>query len=399
MPKQGKRLTDRVVRQAPHRATYHEMPDAGSGLVLRVAAKPSLKKTWQLRWRFNGKQKRITLGSYPAMSLEEARAEAIRVKQDGPVEQAIPKTVADLVAAFRARHVRPNLSEKSVKEYERYLQEICDAWGRRPVGDVSRRDVASLIADKTEQARAKGGNGMAGVLLRRVLHKLFNWAVKQGLVEQNPVAGTEAPVKAVRRNNRLAIGEGDGGSDVEGTVRDYLAALEDTPMVEATRRAIKLCMALGLREQEAARIAREHVDLEQGVIYIQGKGAKERRLPLSPYATGIIEAQLAECTTDSNWLFPQRHDPTKPIGADGLSKAHARAARNAGMLDLHLHDLRRTAATGLRELGAARDTVGRILGHAVHDVTGVYVRSTLHDEMQAAMEQWSDFLLERTSKE
>ena len=148
-----------------------------------------------------------------------------------------------------------------------------------------------------------------------------------------------------------------------------------------------------MRVQEAASLELKHIRLAEGNVFIQGKGAKERRLPLVGLAAAIVEAQIGELgdlAHQTRWLFPQRTDPEKHITDSSISHAAVRAARAAGMEQLTAHDLRRTCATGLRALGTDRDVVSLILGHTQHDVTATYVRADLRTEQREALTRWSD---------
>jgi integrase len=222
---------------------------------------------------------------------------------------------------------------------------------------------------------------------------MFNCAVAWGFIHHNPVAGTMAPAKAQRRAIRLSVEPGDGGRDVVGTVAELWNGLNNSKLKPATRAAIQLCFVLGLRVLEASSLQRVHIDLSEHLIFVRGKGDRERQLPLPPLAESIIKdqlARLAEEQVDSPWLFPQRRAPQAHITSSRLSHALREVADGLQMPKLRTHDLRRTAATGLRAIGTDRDVVKRILGHADNDVTGAYVRAELRSEIKRALESWAD---------
>jgi hypothetical protein len=265
MPRIGKRLTDAVVKQAPHKALRYDLADGGSGLILRIEARPSKQKTWQARYRTpNGQQRRISIGGYPELSLLQARAKVAEIKDavargEDPASGRSPGgrdaiTVGAFTDVFIERHF-PNLLPKTAADYHRYLErDVRRAWRNRPLKGIGRADVADLVDTVAQRAQKAGGTGAAGSMIRRVLSKMFDCAVAWGYVDANPVAGTKAPTKIVRRSTRLAVDEADGGKDVVGQIGDFIAQL-DTPRARAeTRAAILLCLLLGLRVKEATSL-------------------------------------------------------------------------------------------------------------------------------------------------
>jgi integrase len=227
-------------------------------------------------------------------------------------------------------------------------------------------------------------------MIRRVLSKTFDCAVAWGYVDANPVAGTKAPTKIVRRSTRLAVDEADGGKDVVGQIGDFIAQLDTSRTQAETRAAILLCLLLGLRVKEATSLQLKYIDLKSGRVSIQGKAAKERALPLLGLAARLIEQQIAALgDLKTPWLFPQRHNPAQHITESSVTHAVGRAASAAGMDQLTTHDLRRTCATGMRELGTDWDVISQILGHRQHDVTATYVRAELWPKKQQALERWA----------
>ncbi len=403
MPRLSKKLTEAVVRQAAHKAQRYDLSDAGSGLVLRVEARPSAKKIWQVRYHTGGGQhRRMKLGAFPSVLLSEARAQAAAIRAeadrghdpgDSDNSNGGDLTVGAFISLFDTRHIS-SLGRGTAEDYRRYLnRDVRRAWGKRKLSAISRADVTDLVVRVAERAKASGGTGLAGAMLRRILSKMFKCAVAWGYIHHDPVAGTMVPAKAQRRAIRLAVEPGDGGRDVVGTLSELWDGLNNATLKPATRAALQLCLVLGLRVLEAASLQRAHIDLAEHLVFVQGKGDRERKLPLPPLAMSIIRDQLARLAAagiDSPWLFPQRRAPEAHITSSRLSHALREAADGVQMSTLRTHDLRRTAATGLRAIGTDRDVVKRILGHADQDVTAIYVRAGLRAEMARALESWAD---------
>src|SRR3954468_24675906 len=151
-----KRLTDAVVRQAQVRAQRYEIAEA-SGLALRVS--PNGSRAWVWRFRFAGRQKRLTLGTYPAMGLSEARmavgkAQARLEKGHDPADDRPSReTVAELVESYIERHAR---TLRTGKEEERRLRvDVLPALGHVRLADLSRRQIADLLHRKAESAKER----------------------------------------------------------------------------------------------------------------------------------------------------------------------------------------------------------------------------------------------------
>ena len=150
----------------------HRMP----GLVLRVSARGT--KSWNAVYRHHGRARRLTIGRYPIITLDDARArvrEALcSVSRGNDPAQTSASTFADLASLFVAGHVR---KLRRARQVERLIErELVPVWGARRVVTLTGRDVAILVADVAKRAP---------VLANRVLsttRRLFGWAIGQGLI-------------------------------------------------------------------------------------------------------------------------------------------------------------------------------------------------------------------------
>jgi hypothetical protein len=305
MPRYAKRLSDVVVQQARHKQTRYEISDGGSGLVLRVEARPSAVKTWQVRFRTSaGRQRRMALGEFPAVGLANARAKAAQVRaevragRDPATADQIQSppgasSVGALIDKFRRQHFS-QLSPKTAKDYERYLErDIRPTWGNRKISEIKRSDVSTLVQQVADRARNSGGTGVAGAMLRRVLGKLFNCAVAWGLLDHSPVVGTMPPAKVAKRGTRLAVSDTDGGRDIVGTMRQFLVALHSTPLRPETRVAVLLCLILGLRARRQLHCAAIKSTLKLGSSISSAREIRNGHCqcrPLLPRSLGVDSA-------------------------------------------------------------------------------------------------------------
>ena len=191
------KLTAKAVEAIKPATARREVPDALlPGLYLLV--QPSGARSWAVRYRHNGKSRKLTLGPCPALDLKAARelgAKALRSvaegrdpareKQARPVH---PDSVEDVVAQFIERHVRRNYRPKPAKEAERLLRvHVLKAWRGRTIGDITRRDVRDML-DRIVEA----GAPVAANRVHSITRKLFGWAVEHEIIPASPIAGLKA---------------------------------------------------------------------------------------------------------------------------------------------------------------------------------------------------------------
>ena len=180
------------------------------GLILTVL--PSGRKQWTIRYRRKGKQRRLVLGAYPAMTIAKARKTArhelsrIDAKQDPVAERRVANakpvdTVAALVADYLKRHARR--TKRSAAEDERMLTvDVLPTWKDRSVRDLTRRDVRALLDPIVD----RGAGTMANRVLA-VVRKMLNFAVDHDWIEANPSARVTKPAKEISRDRVLTDDE------------------------------------------------------------------------------------------------------------------------------------------------------------------------------------------------
>ena len=193
---------------APPQGQVDYFDQTPPSLGLRVA--PSGRKTWFVMYRASGRLRRYTLGTYPAVSLADARQRATdarhsvahggdpaQARQDG--RQA--PTVAELGAQYLDLYAK--VQKKSWREDARYLAtEVLPAWGQRKAADVRRRDVVALL----DQIAARGAPIAANRVLALV-RKLWNWAISHDYLEHNPCLQVQPPGKEHSRERVLSAEE------------------------------------------------------------------------------------------------------------------------------------------------------------------------------------------------
>lgn len=342
------------------------------------------RKAWVLLYRYQGRKRRLTLGTYPIKSLADARDLAkvklaqVQDEQD-PATQKQDARDADTFAVvakrylseWAARHKRP----ASMHEDEKMLgRELLPAWGARKAGDISRREVIALV---------DGIAARAPIAANRVLSlasKIFNFAVSKEMVELNPAYRVPKPGKEQQRSRTLSDDEiVVVWRALEGETRD-MAAL------------FKVLLLTGQRRGEVLAMRRGELDLKGGWWAIPGehtKNGREHRVPLVGRALSILE-ELSAGRGDSDLVFPGRVNG-RPIV--NVAKPLARTIRRAGVVSFAIHDLRRTAATGLARNGIPTAVISKLLNHVSGDsgvgrITQIYNRYDYDKEKRDALIRW-----------
>ncbi|WP_353390832.1 site-specific integrase [Brucella sp. NBRC 14130] len=383
------RLTTRFIDtvKVDVRTDYHDT--LVQGLTLRVA--PTGTKTWNLLYTrdSDSTKQRVKLGRYPAIDLESARGKALKAMSgvsegEDPAEQKRARrgamTVEELGALYIEKYAQRN--KKTWKQDEQLLKaDVYPEIGRMKAEAVKKRDILDIV-----EAKAEAGKGAQSNNLLAVIRKMFNWAVDGDYLEASPASGIKPRAKPVRRD-RVLSGE---------EVKAILKALPDAALSPHTVSIIQLLFLTGQRSGEVCGIKRSEVDLDGKKWTIPGSRTKNGNthvVPLSEQALAILSKAVAAADKDEEdpALFSRVDNPIE-------SNAIAQAVR----LKLQVtgerwtpHDIRRTVATGMSNLGVMPHIVEACLNHISgfrSGVAGVYNRATYEPEKREALEKWADSL-------
>ncbi len=399
------RFTDRRIAGLKPKAKIFEVwEDGRTGLGVRMS--PKGRKSWNYMYRFDGKARRMTLGTYPAVSLASARvkhanAKELLAKGTDPGAVHVEKRraerpaeiVTDIAEEYLEKWSRPR--KRSAGEDERILRkDVLPVWGKRKAKDIRRRDVILLLDTIVERGAPIAANRTLGVIRR-----MFNFAISRDLLDTTPVAMIKPPAKENQRERVLSPEE----------IRVFWKGLDEGPISPGICLALKLQLVTAQRKGELIGAALSEFDLEKEKVWIippeRAKNGKTHRVPLSALAVSLIEA--ARILADgSEWLFPSPKggDSVKPQAVNqALYRAcmpiaeRPKAARLSnkpaiGLAGIVPHDLRRTAARNMAALGINRLVISRILNHVETNVTSIYDRHGYDTEKLHALEAWASHL-------
>jgi integrase len=398
------RLTDRSIEALrPKVARYEVWDEARRGFGVRVTPRGVKSFVWV--YHFDGRPRRLTLGTYPRLSLASAgvrlaEAKDLLAKGIDPGSRAVAErdadrraeTVEELVASYLDRYARAR--KRSASEDERILRkDVLSRWATRKAKDITRRDIVRLLNEIVDRGAPIQANRTLTILRR-----MFKFAVGQAILETSPCDQVEAPSAENERNRALE----------EDEIRLFWRALETASMEPNARRILRLMLVTGQRKGEVMGIHEQEIDYEKRVWVLPTSRAKNGREHLIPLSTTALRILSETGPNEAGYLFPSKLTG-KPYRGQSLdhatrylfdprliSKARKKPSRKAaapplaGIMERFTpHDLRRTVATRMRELGISRGDVKMVLNHVETDVTARYDRYDGLAEKRRALDSWA----------
>lgn len=406
------KLTARTVATLkPKAARYHVFDADTPGLALRIT--PQGTKTWVFYYRHAGKLRMLTFGPLSQkLGLAEARIRALNARTDVAdfldpgAEKAEAKldaasTVAKLVALYKAD---PAVNGKrSWAEECRVLdKDILPTWGDRPVKDITRADVRALVTAKaTGDEDTKGAPVMANRLLAHISH-LLNYALDLDLLDANPAARLpKLPVasreRVLTRDEVRALWRYVTKGELPKAAPDTPADQVPTPpgWSEAMRDLFAVLLLTGQRLGEVARMKWADLDLRAAWWTLPASATKNgqaHRVPLAKPVVALLKRRRPDADEDAaRQVYVFSTIPGTNL-YDRAKKAMASLTGAWHWQDARAHDVRRTVATGLGELGIAPHIISAILNHTDGSITAVYNRFKYDAEKRAALDKWAERL-------
>lgn len=366
------RLTKTLIDNAQRGSISWETETPGFGL----RTTPAGAKSFIFQFRtLAGEQGRITIGRFPAMTVEEARrlAREHRVTVDKGGNPSRDRRETRLASDLRslAQHYceeygpQRGLKARTIKDARRLLDRYAlPEFGKKKIKDVSPRDIRKIHA----HARDCSGRYEANRLLA-VLRRMFNLAIADQALSLNPCKGVE---KYPEDQRTVFLGEKEVGT--------LLAACARYPNQNAAN-AVRMLLFTGARLQEVLRAEWKQIDLQRGVWMKPSSHTKQKRIHRLLLPPGLVELlhEMKEIDPDCAFLFPGRKR-TKP--RVDLKKPWESILESAGLGHFRIHDLRRTTASFMISSGSDLATVGKSLGHTQPSTTQRYAQ--LFEDVQRA---------------
>ncbi|MGE3652288.1 MAG: tyrosine-type recombinase/integrase [Reyranellaceae bacterium] len=382
-----RKITDALVTRlaAPEAGRVEVSDTITTGFGLRVTAQGT--RTFHVVYRVKGDRRlrRMTLGDAKVVGLADARAAAkaaielaltgadpaVRRKAEAAEERALDQeteagTVAKVAEKYIERHAKPNL--RTWRQVERTMQKhVVSAWGSRQVHSVARKDVIALL-DKISAETPIMANRVHALLSR-----FFGWCIERDLIASSPMAGLKKPAKERSRDRVLMPAE----------LRAVWKAADAIGYPGGP--LVKLLMLTGCRLSEIANLTKAQIGTDM-LTLPETKNGRPCLVPLTRAAKEVLDALPK---------FEGPHVLTSTAGKRPISNFSdiKTALDDECQIDgWVMHDLRRTAASGMAELGIAPHVIEAVLNHqtgAVSGIARVYNRFDYAAEKRVALERWA----------
>ena len=373
-------------------AVRAEYPDAACP-GLHLVVQPTGTRSWAFRFRrrVDRKSVKLTIGKAGEGGLSLAAARHAAAGHRHRLERGVAPVTAvtgvtgesggggdkieTAVASFLERHVCRKNRVSTARATEGIFNSIVlPAWRGRTIGSIRRRDVIELV----ESVAARGRGYRANRTLA-ALSKLFKWLIARDALALSPVTGVERLHKEEARTRILSDDE----------LRALWFACEHEG---ALGQAIRMLILTGARRNEVGHMRWLEIDEDRRLWTLPAartKNAREHAIPLSPHAWALIEARprFADCP------FVFSADGKRPV--NNWDEVKRRISAKAGIPadTWRLHDLRRTAASGMQKLGVSVPVIERALNHVsgtFRGIVGVYQQHDYADEVRIALQRWAD---------
>ncbi len=385
-------LTDLVVRTAKPTEKRQKLFDGG-GLFLEVT--PQGGKGWRLKYRFAGKEKLLSLGVYPEVSLKQAR-ERRDAERKRLAEGVDPSHYRK---AFKAKQLEgaansfeavarewyaknaPTWAENHGPRTLRRLEKDLFPWvGRRPVAEVTAPEILVCL----RRIEARGAIETAHRALQNA-GQVMRYAVATGRAERDPTSDLRGALQPVTKTHFAAVTEPKRAAELLRTLDGYEGSF-------IVRCALRLASLVFVRPGELRQAKWADVDLEAAEWrYHVTKTDTEHIVPLSRQAVEILN-EIKPLTGSGMYVFPSARTEVRPMSNNAVLAAMRRMGIDSD--EMTGHGFRAMARTILDEvLGVPAHLIEHQLAHAVRDANGRAYNRTAHlPERKKMMQQWANYL-------
>jgi integrase len=393
MPKRIIPLSDMKIQKAKSKDKNVTLFDGG-GLFLMVT--PTGGKLWRFKYRYDGKQKLLAFGTYPEISLldarkrrDEARSQLAHDIDPGAVRKAQKQANTEATETFEiiAREWHERFKSNWTTEYaskimSRLEGDVFPYIGARPIKEIKAPELLTVL----RRVEARGTFELAH-RIRTICGQVFRYAVATGQAERDPAADLRGALTPVQTINRAAITE-------PKKVGELLRAIDGYQGSFIVKCALKLAPLFFVRPGELRNAEWEEVSFENAEWNIPASKMKMKEphlVPLSQQAIDILK-ELKEYTGASRYVFPSGRTFDRPMSDNAILAALRRMGYAKD--EMSGHGFRAMARTILDEVLQVRpDFIEHQLAHAVRDPNGRAYNRTAHlVERRKMMQTWADYL-------
>lgn len=383
------KLTEFKIKGAKPTSQKYKLSDGG-GLYLEVT--PAGGKLWRYKYRFNHREKLLSLGKYPDVSLKKAREKHQKARQQladniDPAEVKKQEKAAkanifkDLTKQWwKAQKGKWTLGHANTV-YRRLEIDVLPWLGDKPINEITTKEVLQVL----RKAESRGVVDTAH-RLAQMCNNIFLFAVASGLCDNNPAADINKALKVVPQKNFPAITEPE-------EIKELLRAIDSFQGSFIVYCALRFLPLVFVRAGELRRSEWQEINFENSLWTIPAHRMKMKRdhiVPLSKQAQGILE-ELYPLTNKSNYIFPTIRSFQRPMSENTLNAALRRLGYSKE--DMSSHGFRTMASTRLHEMGWPSRVIEFQLAHVdKNKVRGIYNRAEYLEERTRMMQFWANYL-------
>jgi len=387
-------LTDTTIRNAKHGVKPTKLFDE-RGLFLLI--QPSGGKLWRLKYRFQGKEKKLALGIYPDVSLKvarERRADARALLANGidpaaekaetkaKAQNAISNTFKGVADEYIAKAEKDGRAAVTIKKMRWLLSLMESDLGRRPITEITPADLLSALRKVEEKGHLETARRM-----RSLASRVFRYAVATSRASADPSALLRGALSTPQVRHHSAIIE-------PKAVGELLRAIDGYSGQPLTSLALKLIPHVFVRPGELRRAEWNEFDLDKAVWTIPAEKMKMRNphiVPLSRQSLALLDSAKA-ISADQQFVFSSLYPRSRPMSENTINAALRRLGYSGK--EMTAHGFRAMASTLLNESGKwSNDAIERALAHKDGNaIRGIYHRGAHWAERVEMAQWWSNHL-------
>jgi integrase len=391
---QVKPLSDMKIAKAKPLALKATTLFDGGGLFLLITSKDkSGKKLWRFKYTFNGKQKMLSFGSYPEVSLADARQKRADARKQvaagidpGEVRKAAKaQTQNTFEAIARERHEKfksgwtAGHAERTLSRLERHVFPII---GARPIAEIKAPELLAVLHRMESQGILESAHR-----IKSICGQIFRYAISTGRAERDPSQDLRGALPAAKQGHLAALTD-------PAKVAGLLRAIDTYDGSFVVKSAMQLQALFFVRPGELRHAEWSEIDLDAALWSIPAEKMKMKQAHLVPLSRKAVELlrELQPLTGHTPFVFPSHRSSQRPMSNNAILAALRRMGYDKD--EMTGHGFRAMARTILDEVLHVRtDYIEHQLAHAVRDPLGrAYNRTTHLEERKKMMQLWSDYL-------
>ena len=384
-------LTDIQIRNAQPQEKQYKLA-AGLGLYLIIA--PNGGKWWRVRYRFGGKQKELSVGTYPDVTLKAAtiKRDEIRAQVFDGVDPAIERktekainalgeTFGEIALEWHKKHSPSWSKSYAERTFGRINANLIRWLGDEPINTITPQGLLAVLR-RTESR----GTLYTAHKLRQITSQIYRYAIAIGKATSNPADALIGALPPAKTKHYATLTDPRAVGKLMRDINSY----KGTYVVCC---ALRLAPYVMSRPANIAQAKWEHIDLDKAEWRIpveNMKGDQQHIVPLSKQALVILKG-IHPLTGTGEYVFPSNRSDKKPMSIDTLRSALRRLGYGKG--EITTHGFRGMASTMLNEQGYNSDWIEKQLAHVEgNSVRAAYNHAQHMPERKKMMQAWADYL-------